>query len=64
MVPAIRMATLGGPLREHPAGTVVRLREHGSPNTPEGMAGFMNCAAGWGEAATLLKFYAEHGLRD
>ena len=48
---------------EQPEGTVVRLREHGYPATPEGVAGLMNCATGWGEALTLLKFYVEHGLR-
>ena len=41
----------------------MRLREHGYPDTPEGMAGLMSCATGWGEALTLLKFYVEHGLR-
>jgi uncharacterized protein YndB with AHSA1/START domain len=45
---------------EHSAGTVVRLREHGYPDTPEGWAGFSDCSTGWGEALTLLKFYVEH----
>lgn len=44
-------------------GTVVRLREHGYPDTPEGWAGFSECSTGWGEALTLLKFYVEHGVR-
>jgi uncharacterized protein YndB with AHSA1/START domain len=48
---------------EHAEGTVVRLREHGYPDTPEGWAGFESCSTGWGEALTLLKFYVEHGLR-
>lgn len=47
----------------HPEGTVVRLRESGYKNTPEGRKGFMDCATGWGEALTLLKFYVEHGIR-
>ena len=42
---------------------MVRLYEHGYPGTQEGMAGFVNCATGWGEALTLLEFYVEHGLR-
>jgi len=48
---------------EHPEGTVVRLREYGYPDTSEGWAGYANCATGWGEALTLLKFYVEHGVR-
>ena len=43
-------------------GTVIRLREHGYPDTPAGWAGFSDCSTGWGEALTLLKFYVEHGL--
>lgn len=48
---------------EHPDGTVVRLREHGYPDTPEGWEQHMSCATGWGEALTLLKFWVEHGVR-
>ncbi len=44
-------------------GTIVRLREHGYHNTPEGRKAFATCATGWGEALTLLKFYVEHGVR-
>ncbi len=44
-------------------GTIVRLREHGYQDTPEGRRALVNCAAGWGEALTLVKFYLEHGLR-
>lgn len=43
-------------------GTVVRLRESGYQNTPSGWQALTNCAAGWGEALTLLKFYVEYGL--
>ena len=61
-------ASLGGTtvevdFQEHAEGTVVRLREHGYPNTPEGWSSFAECSTGWGEALTLLKFYVEHGLR-
>ncbi|HLE98840.1 MAG TPA: SRPBCC domain-containing protein [Gaiellaceae bacterium] len=48
---------------EHPEGTVVRLREHGYPDTPEGWAGFQGCSTGWGEALTLLELHVEHGVR-
>ena len=44
-------------------GTVIRLREHGYQDTPSGRLACLNCAAGWGEALTLLKFFVEHGLR-
>jgi uncharacterized protein YndB with AHSA1/START domain len=45
-----------------PGGTIVRLKERGYQNTPSGRRAFANCASGWGEALTLLKFYVEHGL--
>ncbi len=43
-------------------GTILRLREHGFRNTPSGRAAMAECAAGWGEAVTLLKFFVEHGI--
>jgi len=43
-------------------GTVIRLREYGYHNTPSGIAAMLECAAGWGEALTLLKYYVEHNL--
>ena len=48
---------------EHSEGTIVRLRDHGYPDTPEGIEQFVRCATGWGEALTLLELYIEHGLR-
>jgi uncharacterized protein YndB with AHSA1/START domain len=42
--------------------TVVRLSEDGFPDTPEGLERMLDCAAGWGEALTLVKFYVEHGI--
>jgi uncharacterized protein YndB with AHSA1/START domain len=44
-------------------GTIVSLREHGYADTTSGRAALVNCATGWGEALTLLKFNLEHGLR-
>ncbi len=44
-------------------GTVIRLREHGYQDTAPGREKLLECAAGWGEALTLLKFYVEHGIR-
>jgi uncharacterized protein YndB with AHSA1/START domain len=43
-------------------GTVVTLTEHGYKNTPESRAMMLECATGWGEAVTLLKFYIENGI--
>ncbi len=43
-------------------GAVVRLREYGYQNTPAGLAAMLECAAGWGEALTLMKMHMEHGL--
>ena len=44
-------------------GTRVDLHEYCYQDTPRGRAALANCAAGWGEALTLMKFYVEHGLR-
>lgn len=44
-------------------GTIVSLREFGFADTASGIDAMVNCATGWGEALTLLKFYLEHSLR-
>lgn len=49
-------------IEEHEEGSAVRLTETGYPDTPEGRAMCLGCAAGWGEALTLLKFHLEHGV--
>ncbi|OGO31065.1 MAG: hypothetical protein A2136_07240 [Chloroflexi bacterium RBG_16_54_11] len=43
-------------------GTIISLREHGFADTPSARTALMNCATGWGEALTLLKFYLEYGV--
>jgi len=43
-------------------GTVIRLTEDGYLDTPEGRRAILECASGWGEALTLLKFYIESGV--
>jgi len=43
-------------------GTIISLCETGFADTPAGLAAMVNCATGWGEALTLLKFYLEYGL--
>ena len=44
-------------------GCVLRLHERGYTDTPAGHAAVVREASGWGEAMTLIKFMAEHGLR-
>jgi uncharacterized protein YndB with AHSA1/START domain len=49
-------------LKKENGGTTVRLTESGYPDKPESRNMMLECAAGWGEALTLLKFYLEHGV--
>jgi uncharacterized protein YndB with AHSA1/START domain len=44
------------------SGTVITLTEDGYEDTPAGRDAILECATGWGEAVTLLKFYIEHGI--
>lgn len=48
---------------EHPHGTRLRVVETGLPQTRAGLDRFGECATGWGEALTLVRCYAEHGIR-
>lgn len=50
-------------LEPRASGTVLRVTDHGYPSTPDGLEAFADCAAGWGEALTLLKMFLEHGIR-
>jgi uncharacterized protein YndB with AHSA1/START domain len=43
-------------------GTVVMVRESGHTTSRADLEALVECAAGWGEALTLLKMYLEHGL--
>lgn len=49
-------------LEEKYGGTVVELTESGYPDTAKARDMILECASGWGEALTLLKFYVEHGM--
>ncbi len=44
-------------------GTVVRVREEGYSWSDADVRACLECAAGWGEALTLLRFRLEHGVR-
>ncbi|GBG07459.1 hypothetical protein PAT3040_02010 [Paenibacillus agaridevorans] len=43
-------------------GTLVSLAESGYKQTDMDLKAFADCAVGWGEALTLLKYYLEHGV--
>ena len=43
-------------------GTLVTVHEEGYQNSPTGWERCLDCATGWGEALTLVKFYLEHGV--
>ena len=43
-------------------GTILTITETGYQDTDAARAMILECASGWGEAATLLKFYLEHGV--
>ncbi|MBL8162601.1 MAG: SRPBCC domain-containing protein [Anaerolineae bacterium] len=58
-----KLTTIAVDFERVEGGTVVRLRHTGYEDTPAERAHMLNCATGWGEALTLLKFYVEHGLR-
>ena len=49
-------------LDELGGGTLVKLREEGHCPTDRDLAVLVDCAIGWGEALTRLKFYLEHGI--
>ncbi|MBA7581693.1 hypothetical protein ES708_23601 [subsurface metagenome] len=42
--------------------TLVYLMESGFLDTLTGRKAYMGCATGWGEALTMLKYYAEHNI--
>jgi uncharacterized protein YndB with AHSA1/START domain len=43
-------------------GTVLTLNESGYPDTEKGRNAILDCASGWSEALTLLKFYLEFNV--
>lgn len=47
---------------ETKVGTKVSVKESGFQNTPTGRRALLDCAAGWGEALTMAKYYIEHGI--
>jgi uncharacterized protein YndB with AHSA1/START domain len=49
-------------LTQKHGGTVVEVTEKGYPDTSKGRQMILECACGWAEAVTLLKFYLEKGV--
>jgi uncharacterized protein YndB with AHSA1/START domain len=45
------------------AGTIVRITESGYSYEEADVISCLECACGWGEALTLLKFHLEHGVK-
>jgi uncharacterized protein YndB with AHSA1/START domain len=60
--PADALTTVEFDLEDREGGTLLRLREHGFAPTAKGREDFGGHSTGWGEAATLMKFYVEHGV--
>jgi len=50
-------------LEEREPGTIVQVTETGYSYDEADVISCLDCACGWGEALTLLKFYLEHGVR-
>jgi len=48
-------------LTEKYGGTVIELTEDGYTDTEQSREMILQCASGWSEALTLLKFYLEYG---
>ena len=59
---SIMVSTVEFHLASQYGGTVITLKEYGYPNTENGLSNMLDCASGWGEALTLMKFYLEHGI--
>ncbi|CCH31017.1 SRPBCC domain-containing protein [Actinosynnema sp. NPDC047251] len=47
----------------HVHGTWLQVVETGLPQSETGLRRFAECSTGWGEALTLVRCYAEYGIR-
>jgi uncharacterized protein YndB with AHSA1/START domain len=56
------MTTVKFTLEPMGGGTLLRVTESGYSYSERDVTSCLNCACGWGEALTLLKFYLEHGV--
>ncbi len=60
--PGVNVTTVRFTLTEYQDGTLVRLKEDGYSTSEKDLIACVQCATGWGEALTLLKFYLEHNI--
>jgi uncharacterized protein YndB with AHSA1/START domain len=60
--PGDTTTTVAFDLESRGSGTVVRVCETGHTTSQRDLEALAECAAGWGEALTLLKMYLEHGI--
>lgn len=60
--PGDSTTTVAFDLEPQGPGTAVTITESGHTTSEQDLAALVECAAGWGEAITLLKIYLEHGL--
>jgi uncharacterized protein YndB with AHSA1/START domain len=61
--PGATATTVAFDLKARGPGTVITVTEWGYSTSEEDLAAYVQCAAGWGEALTLLKIYLEHGIK-
>ncbi len=60
--PGDSTTTVAFDLESAGVGTVVHVTETGYTTSEKDLESFVRCAAGWGEALTLLKMYLEHDI--
>jgi uncharacterized protein YndB with AHSA1/START domain len=60
--PGDSTTTISFHLTELGKGTLVSLVESGYTQSEKDLKAFADCAVGWGEALTLLKYFLEHGI--
>lgn len=61
--PGEALTTVSLDLEPRGPGTVLTVTEWGHTGSEQDLAALVDCAAGWGEALTLLRVYLEHGIR-
>lgn len=60
--PGEQSSTVTFNFEPYKGGTLVVLNETGYTNSERDLKACIGCAAGWGEALTLLKIYLEYGI--
>jgi uncharacterized protein YndB with AHSA1/START domain len=60
--PGDSTTTVAFDLEPRKDGTVLTVTERGHTTSRRDLEALVECAAGWGEALTLLKVYLEEGL--